>query len=71
MKVMLPFDMRIHLGDRYYLDEEGKMRVSCWLSSSNGRWYYLGSDGKMVKNQWIDGCLINAEGFYISPLFKA
>ncbi|MBS6169781.1 hypothetical protein [Dielma fastidiosa] len=51
MKVMLPFDMRIHLGDRYYLDEEGKMRVSCWLASSNGRWYYLGSDGKMVKNQ--------------------
>lgn len=53
----------------WYKIEEGVMLCSKWLAGNEGKWYYVGSDGAMVRNQYVDGCYIDENGIYLSPLY--
>ena len=57
--------------DWYFMGADGKMLTNAWVAASEGRWYYVGSDGAMVVNVMVDGCWINEEGIYYSPLYQA
>lgn len=57
-------------GDWYFMDAEGHMKKNQWIAASEGRWYYVGADGKMVSNGSVDGCWINEQGIYLSPMYK-
>lgn len=54
----------------WYLFENYTYVTNRWHPTSEGRWYYLDSEGKMVRNQWVDGCWINEDGIYWSPLYN-
>lgn len=56
--------------DDWYLFENYTYVTNRWQPTSEGRWYYLDSEGRMVRNQWIDGCWINEDGIYWSPLYN-
>lgn len=57
-----------HYNDWYKI-ENGMMLCNQWIATSMGRWYYVGHNGAMVRNQSVDGCYLNAEGIYLSPLY--
>ena len=52
-------------GQTYYMDEAGRMQTG-WLWI-DGQCYYFNASGVLVRNQWIDGSYVGADGAWAQP----